>query len=279
MFTKSIALALAAAALSLVSAQTWTDCDPTKQSCPPDPAFGKYPLEHDFAWGPSPAISVFNGADQITYSEKGAVFNISAPYQSPTLQSKDYVFFGEIDVVVQAAPGRGIVTAITLQSDDLDEVDFEFVGSDTSYVQSAYFSRGRTDGSGRGGSHDVSNPMSAFHKYSFRWNSKGLKWLIDDKEVRYLDYERAKASGPSLYMPQTPMRLKIGTWAAGGPGTTDGVANWAGGRTDFKKGPFVAYYRAIRIVDYAGGDGPGKDARQYVYGDQSGTWQSIKVIQ
>lgn len=72
--------------------------------------------------GPSPAISVFNGADQITYSEKGAVFNISAPYQSPTLQSKDYVFFGEIDVVVQAAPGRGIVTAITLQSDDLDEV-------------------------------------------------------------------------------------------------------------------------------------------------------------
>ena len=32
MFTKSIALALAAAALSLVSAQTWTDCDPTKQS-------------------------------------------------------------------------------------------------------------------------------------------------------------------------------------------------------------------------------------------------------
>ena len=54
----------------------------------------------------------------------GARFTISKDNQAPTLVSKNYLFFGKVEVIVQAAPGKGIVTAITLLSDSLDELDW-----------------------------------------------------------------------------------------------------------------------------------------------------------
>lgn len=44
--------------------------------------------------------------------------------QAPTIATGKYIFFGRVDVEVQAAPGVGIVTSAVLQSDTLDEVWF-----------------------------------------------------------------------------------------------------------------------------------------------------------
>ena len=54
----------------------------------------------------------------------GAKFTISKDNQAPTLVSKNYLFFGKVEITIQAAPGKGIVTAITLLSDSLDELDW-----------------------------------------------------------------------------------------------------------------------------------------------------------
>jgi hypothetical protein len=54
----------------------------------------------------------------------GATFIISRDGQAPTLVSKQYLFFGKVEVTIRAAPGQGIVTALTLLSDSLDELDF-----------------------------------------------------------------------------------------------------------------------------------------------------------
>lgn len=43
---------------------------------------------------------------------------------APTIWTNKYMFFGNVEFEVQAAPGTGIITAITFQSDDLDEIDF-----------------------------------------------------------------------------------------------------------------------------------------------------------
>lgn len=51
-----------------------------------------------------------------------------AETQAPTLNSNDYIFFGNIEVVMKAATGQGIVSSFVLESDDLDEVDWEWLG-------------------------------------------------------------------------------------------------------------------------------------------------------
>jgi hypothetical protein len=39
---------------------------------------------------------------------------------------------------MKAAPGAGIVSSFVMQSDDLDEIDWEWIGSDTAQVQSKF---------------------------------------------------------------------------------------------------------------------------------------------
>ena len=39
------------------------------------------------------------------------------------------MLFGKIEVVLQAAPGQGIVSSSVMMSDDLDEIDWEWSGS------------------------------------------------------------------------------------------------------------------------------------------------------
>ena len=70
--------------------------------------------------------------------------------------------YGHVDCVFRAAPGAGIVTAITIQSDSLDEIDYEWVGYQTEEVQSNYFSQGNTSSYDRGAVHDAQTPCRVF---------------------------------------------------------------------------------------------------------------------
>lgn len=77
-----------------------------------------------------------------------------------------------------------------------------------------------------------------------------------------------------LTFPQTPMQIKVGTWIAGKKDNPEGTVQWAGGYTNFDEAPFLAYYKSITVTDYSNGH---KGAKQYRYGDMSGTYQSIVV--
>ncbi|KAF5674559.1 CRH1-family glycosidase [Fusarium heterosporum] len=277
MFTKTFsAAAMALACAGMVSAQTFTDCNPLKKTCPPNPAFGNNKVECDFVKGECDAFHSMIGTT-LKYDEQGALFTINKETDAPTIRSNDYLFFGRVDVVLQAAKGNGVVTSIVLQSDDLDEIDYEFVGGDDAQVQSNYFSKGDTTTYDRAIYHPVSAPLSTPHKYSVEWTSTKVDWLIDDVVVRTLN--AADATRPGYEMPQTPMQVKLGTWVAGGKNSNEGTREWAGGYTDFKQAPFDAYYRSVTIVDYAGKDAPGlaKNAKEYVWTDKTGSWESIKV--
>lgn len=187
-----------------------------------------------------------------------------------------YIFFGRIDVTLQAAPEQGIVTSVVLESDDLDEIDWEWVGSDDGRAQTNYFAKGNTATYNRGGFSPVGNPLGSFHTYSIEWTSTAINWLIDNAVVRTVTPADAAASGNQY--PQTPMQIKMGTWNAGTPDSAPGTREWAGGLTDFSKAPFNAYYKSITITDYAGGSKAASgNVKEYTYGDNSGSWQSIKV--
>lgn len=55
---------------------------------------------------------------------------IKAAGDSPTVAADFYVFYGSLEIVAQAAPGAGIVSSVILISDDGDELDIEWVGSE-----------------------------------------------------------------------------------------------------------------------------------------------------
>ncbi|KAI1346985.1 concanavalin A-like lectin/glucanase domain-containing protein [Xylaria sp. FL0043] len=273
MFSKILSTAaVALAATELVSAQTYTACDPRKKSCPPDPAFGKENVVTiDFTQGES---SYFTAADGTTidYSDKGAAFTMKKETEAPTITSTKYIFFGKIDVEVECAPGQGIVTSSVLQSDDRDEIDWEWIGSDTAQVQTNYFGKGDDSTFDRGGYSKVANPATTTHTYTIDWTKDYVHWIIDGTLVRELKYEDAK---DGTRFPQTPAQLKLGTWVAGSSTEPEGTVQWAGGLADFSKGPFTAYYKKVTIQDYAGGVA---NAKQYVWKSGSdGSYQSIEV--
>lgn len=275
MFSKISSAAVLALAATMASAQTHTDCNPLEKSCPADPAFGNKKVDCDFTKGSCDAFKELAGT-KITYNGKGAQFKIDNPKGAPTIQSGKYIMFGRVDVEVQAAEGAGIVTSAVLQSDDLDEIDWEWVGGDNKQVQTNYFSKGDTTTYDRGKFHPVSNPLTTSHTYSIEWTKDAVNWMVDGNNVRTLT--AASAKGGSAF-PQTPMQIKLGTWTAGTPDKSKWTVEWAGGLTDFSKAPFNAYYKSIKIVDYAGGDSPAsKGVKEYVYGDKTGTWKSIKAV-
>jgi beta-glucanase (GH16 family) len=199
----------------------------------------------------------------------------------------DYLFFGTVTAYLQAAPGAGIVSAFIMQSDDLDEIDWEWLGGDTGNVQSNYFSKGNTTTYDRSVMEGVATPQTEFHctppllihppssfsshlsnhgvAYSINWTPNAIEWIIDGTVVRTL----TAASAGTQY-PQTPMQVRIGTWCGGCPGNADGTIQWAGGPTTFTGAPYIMTITSLTIQNA----NPGQS---YTYGDESGTASSIIV--
>ena len=276
MYTKTVSTGLVALMASLASAQTFSACKPTEKECPPAPALGGT-IDINYAKGGKGADSTdfFKNAagTTVTYGPDGAMFTIDRLGQAPTIISNSYIFFGKLEVEMKVAPGVGIVSSIVLQSDDLDEIDWEWLGGVNDKVQTNYFSKGDTSTYDRGGEHAVSDPHGTFHTYTIDWTPQSIKWLINGALVRELKYADAKKDGKSTF-PQTPCQVRLGTWVAGNPANEPGTIQWGGGLTDFSKGPFIGYYRDIKVTDYMYGN---SSAKQYVYTGRSGSMDSILV--
>ena len=205
-------------------------------------------------------------AGKVPTSGKGLAFTVGKQGDSPTIQSTFNVFFGEMEVKMTAAPGTGIVSTVVWESDDLDEIDWEILGGDTTQVQTDYFGKGNTSTYDRATYVPVSSPQTTEHTYLIRWTSESIDWSVDGKGVRTLSYGDA-VGGKNF--PQTPMKARIGIWAGGDPSNGQGTIEWAGGQTDYSKAPFTMYVTSIRITNY-------NPAASYSYGDNTGSFQSIK---
>ena len=260
-------LLVAAASLGFAASQVTTSCQPLNQTCPPDPAFS---TSHFWNFNSTPSSDLWeNYGGIVDYDpNNGATFTIASEGDSPTIRTKFYFFFGRTELVLKAAPGQGIVSSMMWLSDDLDEVDWEFLGTNTTDGFSNYFGKGVQDYH-NSGTHPVSNPQDDFHNYTVDWTKDYLNWYVDGNMVRTLLPQDAN---DTKSFPQTPMRMSLGIWAGGAPDEPEGVVAWAGGKTDYSKGPYNMYVKSAFVQDYSSG-------KEYKYGDRSGDWQSIKVIE
>ncbi|KAL2860779.1 glycoside hydrolase family 16 protein [Aspergillus lucknowensis] len=262
-------LALLVASVTPVIAQTWTHCNPTKEDCEPNPALGT-----DYTWYMNETLNdkIWNTTNgEIVSGDEGAEFTIAAKLQSPTIQSTFYIFFGVVESLVKMAPGKGIVSSVVLQSDDLDEIDWEWVGYNTTEIQTNFYSKGVKDFN-NGEFFYVENADTEFHNYTTYWDQDKLEWWVDNKLLRTLTYDEAKnkSTGDSIF-PQTPCNVRIGIWPAGDESNSEGTIEWAGGEVNYDEGPYTMTVAQVRVHDFHTG-------KEYEYGDNSGTWQSINVI-
>jgi hypothetical protein len=193
--------------LSQAAAQTWTSCNPLNTTCPANPALGS---NATFSFlDQSPSDKIWNTtAGPMNYGAGGAEFTVKARGQSPTIQSNFYIFFGTVSVVMRAARGQGIISSIVLESDDLDEVDWEFMGGNTTHVESNYFGKGDTSTYDRAIYHPLTFvPQDDYHNYTTHWTAEKFEWWIDGQLVRTLMYGDAN-KGHNY--PQTPMNVRLG---------------------------------------------------------------------
>ncbi|KAB8259095.1 concanavalin A-like lectin/glucanase domain-containing protein [Aspergillus pseudonomiae] len=260
------AAAALAALLPLCSAQTYSKCNPLKQSgCEPNPGMGAN-FNSDFTTGDGALGGWKTTAGKVTAGGQGAEFTLAKRGDAPTIDTNGYFLFGKVEVVMKAAPGQGIVSSIVLESSALDEIDWEALGGDTTQIQTNYFGKGDTSSYDRATFVNMASPQADYHTYTIDWNKDQTTWAVDGNIVRTLNYNDAK--GGTRY-PQTPMRLRLGIWAGGDPGNAQGTIQWAGGLTDYTKAPFTMYVKSVNIVNYTPSD-------SYTYSDNSGSWQSIK---
>jgi hypothetical protein len=114
--------------------------------------------------------------------------------------------------------------------------------------------------------------MTGLHTYTIELTPDFLTFAVDGQVLRR---STPAETENSVKWPQTPMRLSLGTWVGGKASVSNWTLEWAGGMADWSQAPFVGIYKSVKITDYGGGH---TGAREYVYGDTSGKWQSIKVI-
>jgi Glycosyl hydrolases family 16 len=261
---------VASMALASAYAQVSTTCNPLNSTCPADIALGTF-TEFDFGTAAGINPNVWNSTSTpIQFTSKGAEFTISQSGDSPTMNTAFNMFFGTVSVFMKAANGSGICSSITLLSDDLDEIDWEFLGSNTTMVESNFFGKGNTTTYDRAIYHTLPFvPQDGYHNYTVVMDPNWIAWIADDLVLRNLSRDDPLTIGGTNF-PQTPMKLHIGAWAPGDPTHNQYTIEWAQGETDYTKGPYTMYVGNVYIQD-------GHTGASYTYGDFSGDWQSIKV--
>ncbi|GKU08345.1 unnamed protein product [Fusarium langsethiae] len=254
-------IVLAASLAASVTAQTYSSCNPMKKSCDADPGLAASSYTVDFTKGSDDDNWEGTGHGDVKYTSEGAEFTINKQGQSPTIQTKWYMFFGRLEVHLKAAPGQGIVSSIVFLSDVLDEIDWEFLGGRDAEAQSNWYAKGSSDNT-QSLTFPVENTQSEFHNYTVYWTHESCEWFIDSVSVRTLDFAEEN-------YPQTPMRVKLGIWAGGDvDDNAEGTVEWAGGETDFSKVPFTMTVQKVKIENL-------NPAESYSYGDQTGSYKSI----
>lgn len=217
---------------------------------------------------PSPFFEIFSERGATQFSNGGLTLTIDKRWDNPSVRSNFYILFGKVEVIAKSAAGQGIISSVFLQSDDLDEIDLEWIGGAGDSVQSNYFVKGNTVDYARGSYHSVQGCHDQFHNYTIDWSINKLSFYIDGVEVRTVPNDESVQ--PYGY-PQTPMAVFIGTWVGGDPDNQPGTISWAGGLTDMSEAPFTMEIERIIVTDYSSGS-------NYKYTDRSGEWSSIQTI-
>lgn len=132
-------------------------------------------------------------------------------------EARSHQYFGYGDFKVKMKPAKAKGTASTFftctgpydenedgEPNPHDEIDIEFLGTDTTHVQFNYFVNGV---GGHEYMHDLGFDASAeYHEYGYRWTKDYIVWFVDDEPVYKVT---ASEDNP---LPSTPGRILMNHW-------------------------------------------------------------------
>lgn len=99
---------------------------------------------------------------------------------------------------IETTKWSGVVTAAITMSDVKDEIDWEFVGNETTSAQTNYYFLGQANYSATAGeTYQVTSggdTSQNFHTYTLDWQEDYLTWSIDGNSVRTLTKADTMAS-------------------------------------------------------------------------------------
>lgn len=137
-------------------------------------------------------------------------------YTSASIATKsDRHLYGRYEVVMKPAKASGVITAFFLyRFDPWQEIDFEFVGKDTTKALINVFYNPGEEGDlynygYRGTPVIVDLGFDAaddYHRYAIEWEPNEIRWFVDDKLIH------RRTSGQPVPVPHLPMRFHINVW-------------------------------------------------------------------
>ncbi len=139
------------------------------------------------------------------------------------IQRSKRTHFGRYEVVMTAARGEGVISSFFTYTgpyfdDAHDEIDFEFLGRDTTKVWLNRFVDGqKLPGRWVELGFDAADGP---HLYTLDWLPDRLVWSVDGRELM-------RVTSKETAIPQTAQRIYINVWA-GGPGQQ----SWSGNAPD-----------------------------------------------
>ena len=146
------------------------------------------------------------------------------PYTAGEARSANYYHYGDYVVSMKpsANPGTTSTFFTCTGSYDVkdgtpnphDEIDIEFLGTDTTHVQFNFFVDGK---GGNEYMYDLGFDASEeFHEYGFRWTEDSITWFVDGKPVYKVTTDKNATPASNLRVvdaiPQTAGRMLANYW-------------------------------------------------------------------
>lgn len=145
--------------------------------------------------------------------------NDGKDFRGAELQRTQKTHYGRYEVVMTAARGEGVISAFFTYTgphfkEPHDEIDFEFLGRDTTKVWVTRFADGaRLPGQWIDLGFDAAEGP---HLYAFEWLEDEIVWYADGREL-------LRVSAQDTTLPVTPGRVYISIWGGG-----EQQRNWSG---------------------------------------------------
>lgn len=155
------------------------------------------------------------------------------------IQRKRRTHFGRYEVVMTAARGYGVISSFftytgPFYGDPQDEIDFEFLGRDTTKVWVTRFAKGeRLPGQWLDLGFDAADGP---HLYTFDWTPERIVWFVDGTEI-------FRVEGTERSLPDIPGRIMFNIW--GGGVAQDGWSGEAPPETETRARYYCISYRPM----------------------------------
>lgn len=146
------------------------------------------------------------------------------------LSSSRYMWYGKMEVIMKTSHLAGVVSDAIMLSNVLDEIDFEFVGTELTTAETNYYYEGIPDYDNEVDATVSNSTYDNFHNYTVDWTEDSITWYVDGTSVRTLTKDSTYNSTTGNYAyPQTPARIQLGLWPGGSSAQAEGTIEWAGG--------------------------------------------------